>query len=70
MSSNSREIKAIELYLRQFAHKLQRKTVKFFTDSKCAESVIAIGSPRPLLNELAPSIFSVYAQNSIDLGLQ
>ena len=70
MSSTWREVKAIELYLRQFVHNLQSKTVKFFTDSKCAESVIAVGSSKPHLHELALSIFSVCAQNSIDLEVQ
>ena len=69
-SSTWRELKAIELYLITYKGQLTGKVVKCFTDSKNCESIVLKGSTEDDLQDLACSIFSICALNSISLLVQ
>ena len=69
-SSTWRELKAIELYLITYKGQLSGKVVKCFTDSKNCESIVLKGSTIVDLQDLACSIFSICALNSISLLVQ
>ena len=48
-SSTFRELKAIFYVLTAYRNNLMHKSVKVFTDSQCAERIVAVGSPKPHL---------------------
>ena len=69
-SSTFRELKAIFYVLTAYRNNLMHKSVKVFTDSQCAERIVAVGSPKPHLQSVAIDIFNLCLRSDIQIATQ